>query len=152
MESAPSPIDQLLQKHLRLLQGVEESLRGRELVLCTDLAQISHELTKPRSLQHIDYYLDTVITANWSDPAVLKNSVLPYLREVCEFFESAIGGHKRAREIFSAAPGEGYCLYLRSFSRVTTDAEAAGSRIVLFRNDAELDANFEVDPGNRTRC
>jgi hypothetical protein len=144
MEPAPIPVDQLLQKHLRLLQGVEESIRGRELVVCTDLTQIGRELTKPRSLQHIDHYLDTVITANWSDPAVLKNSVLPYLREVCEFFEAVIGGHRRAQEIFSAAPDEGYCLYLRSFSRVTTGVEAAGSRVVLFQNDAELDANFAM--------
>jgi hypothetical protein len=142
MKSAPSPVDQLLQKHLRLLQGVEESIRGRELVVCTDLTQTGDELTKPRSLQHIDYYLDTVITANWSDPAVLKNSILPYLRGVCEFFEAVIGGHKRAQEIFSSAPDNGYCLYLRSFSRVTTDTDVAGSRVVWFLNDAELDANF----------
>lgn len=127
------------------LTGAEEALADREIVLCIGDDTIPDRFDLPRSLRHANTKVIEIFNSVWSDPDVLANTVLPYLGEMCEFWENVTHAHEAALRVFADAEksGNGYCLYLRSFSKVATPlVETQEGDAVAYFNDERLDRNF----------
>src|SRR5437868_1334614 len=131
-----------LENRLPFLQRVEDSLRGKTPVIYADVSEAGTRITTPLSLQHVGMQIVESAKCDWTAAAGLRNTVIPYLTELIEFWEAVFERHQQAASIFAAARGKAYCLLLRSFSGVTHPIEVPGARVVMYVTDPELDANL----------
>ena len=114
------------------------------MILVVSRELIPSRLDLPRSLQTFNTQVVEILNADWGNPTTLA-SIGPHLENLCEFWENIHQAHAAAMNIFEAAQTRSapYCLYLRSFSRVS-DVEVAvpQGRAVGYVNDQRLDRNI----------
>jgi len=144
METTVSQIEEFFQRHKRVLTGCDAQLAGRDVILVVSRELIPSRLDLPRSLQTFNTQVVEILNADWGNPTTLA-SIGPHLENLCEFWENIHQAHAAAMNIFEAAQTRSapYCLYLRSFSRVS-DVEVAvpQGRAVGYVNDQRLDRNI----------
>jgi hypothetical protein len=139
--SSPREFESLLKERLPFLHDVEESLRGRVPVICTDLSQVNDGIITPVSLQHVGEQIVETAKADWTGAKGLR-TVVAYLGELLDFWKTIFRRHHEAAGVFTAAEERPYSLFLLSFSEVTTPIEVPGARAVLYINDPSLPANL----------
>ena len=137
-------VAQALKEREALLSGCDEFLALRDYAFCVDAHVRAETLNVPLSLRHPNTQIIEVFNADWSDPGSLINEVLPYLDNLCEYWENVHHAHQEALACFrrAAAGGPGYCLYLRSFTHVfQIDVDTPVGRAVGYLNNQGLDRN-----------
>lgn len=142
MWSSQREFEATLQQRWPFFQGMEEMLKDREPVICTNLSKVETEITTPTCLQHVGEHIVEIAKSDWTDAKQLRGTVVPYLTELIELWETIFQRHWEARGIFAGAERRPYCLFLRSFTGVTNPIEVPGARLVFYLNEPALDANF----------
>jgi hypothetical protein len=144
MELTAQQVAELLSQREALLSECDEYLAARNYAFCVDAWVEAKTLNVPLSLRHPNTQIIEIFNADWSDPDTLTNHILPYLENLCEYWENVHRAHEAALTIFRAAAhgGPGFCLYLRSFSHVMqTAVDAPEGRAVAYLNTEALDRN-----------
>src|SRR5512134_336468 len=133
-----------LNENQELLAECDEFLAERGYAFCVDGGAEAGRLNVPRSLRNYNTQIIEIFNSNWADPETLANQVLPYLENLCTYWENVHHAHQLALTRFreAASGGPGYCLYLRSFAHVfQTEVDEAEGRAVAYLNTQGLDRN-----------
>lgn len=144
MQKTAMEVVDLLRQREAFLSECEEYLAEREYVICVDAWVKTGELKVPLCLQHYNTQIIETFNSDWHDPDALTKTILPYLENICEYWENVHHAHQTALDIFHSAAdeGKGYCLYLRSFAHVfLTDINMPMGRAVMYQNTESLDRN-----------
>jgi hypothetical protein len=136
----------IFQREAELLAALDESIAANEIVVAVDAWAQADDLKIPRTLQQQNTPVAELSRANWSDPEQLADEVVPFLGQLCTFWENVYCAHESAINRFRSASSGGapYCFYLRSFRHVVaSDDNDRDIRVAIYPITTGLDFALE---------